>query len=70
MYLNRGFFVHLKNKNIRRGNLGMLLPHREWGKYLLAILVGVTAVVCGGDFDYLFPRVWDKSRTGRPDHCG
>jgi MFS family permease len=36
-----GLFVHLKNKNIRRGSLGMLFTPQRMGKYLLAILVGV-----------------------------
>lgn len=36
-----GLFVHLKNKNIKRGSLGMLFTPERMGKYLLAILVGV-----------------------------
>lgn len=36
-----GLFVHLKNKNIRRGSLRMLFTPKRMGKYILAILVGV-----------------------------
>ncbi|AEI47295.1 MFS transporter [Runella slithyformis] len=36
-----GLFVNLKNKNIKRGNIGMLFTPQRLGKYLLAILVGV-----------------------------